>query len=148
MESVGEEVTVTKTESSKRWDILTSQRSGSSNILRSEMLYIFNRIFMTRFQLILPVADHNVTKNLMGHRIHVPGPQIYQINRQTNSFQNMCDMLYVKIDRLARKNTSKSAIFVCTNMGFLNLEGPLRETVYTRSTSGLPLKTWVYDCSN
>ena len=26
---------------------------------------------MTRFQLILPVADHNVTKNLTGHRMHV-----------------------------------------------------------------------------
>ena len=57
-------------------------------------------------------VSHNVTNNLTGHRIHLEGPQIYQINRQTNSFQNMCDMLYVKIDRLARKNTSKSAIFV------------------------------------
>ena len=35
--------------------------------------------------------------------MHVEGPQIYQINRQTNSFQNMCDMLKAKIDRLARK---------------------------------------------
>ena len=26
---------------------------------------------MTRFQLILPVADHNVTKNLTGHRMHI-----------------------------------------------------------------------------
>ena len=48
---------------------------------------------MTRFQLILPVADHNVMKNLMGQRMHVEGPQIYQINRQTSSFQNMCDLL-------------------------------------------------------
>ena len=58
---------------------------------------------MTRFQLIVLVADHNVTKNLTGHRMLVAGSQIYQINRQTNSFQNMCDMLWAKIDRLARK---------------------------------------------
>ena len=32
-------------------------------------------------------------KNLMGHRMHEEGPQIYQINRHTNNFQNMCDML-------------------------------------------------------
>ena len=29
----------------------------------------------TRFQLILPVANHNVTKNLTGHRLHVAGPR-------------------------------------------------------------------------
>ena len=109
----------------------------------------FNRdLVTTRFRLILPVHSHNVTKNLTGHRIHLEGPQIYQINRQTNSFQNMCDMLYVKINRLARKNTSKSAIFVCTNMVFLNSEGPGRETVDARSTSGLPLKNWGYDGAN
>ena len=56
-----------------------------------------------RFQLILPVANHNVKKNLTGHRMHVEGPQIYQMNCQINSFQNMCDMLFAKIDRLARK---------------------------------------------
>ena len=89
----------------------------------------FNRVLVTtRFRLILPVHSHNVTKNLTGHRIHLEGPQIYQINRQTNSFQNMCDMLYVKI--------------YCLCMGFLNSEGPGRETVDARPTSGLPLKTW------
>ena len=35
--------------------------------------------------------------------MHVAGPQIYQMNRQIYSFQNMCDMLSAKIDRLARK---------------------------------------------
>ena len=30
----------------------------------------------TRFQLILPVHSHNVTKNLTGHRMHVQDPQI------------------------------------------------------------------------
>ena len=58
---------------------------------------------MIRFQLILPVANHNVTKNLTGHRMHVEGPQIYQMNCQINSFQNMCDTLKAKINSLARK---------------------------------------------
>ena len=48
---------------------------------------------MTRFQLILPVHSQNVTKNLTAHRMHVAGPQINQIYRQTNSFQNMYGML-------------------------------------------------------
>ena len=48
---------------------------------------------MIRSQLILPVADHNVTKNLTGHRMHVEGPLKYQMNSQINSFQDACDML-------------------------------------------------------
>ena len=47
----------------------------------------------TRFQLILPVDSQNVTNNLTDHRMHVAGPQIYQINRQNNNFQNMYAML-------------------------------------------------------
>ena len=31
-------------------------------------------IVTTRFQLILPVDSHNVTKNLTGHRMHIEGP--------------------------------------------------------------------------
>ena len=59
---------------------------------------------------------------------HVEGPQMYQINSQTNSFQNMCDMLKITIDRLARKidslqkkKTSKPPILVDTNLGYLTL---------------------------
>ena len=68
---------------------------------------------MTRFQLILPVDSHNVTKNRTGHRMHVEGPQICQINRWNNSFQNMYDMLQVKVDRFARKTFSykKNSLF-------------------------------------
>ena len=51
------------------------------------------RMLKTWFQLILPVPNHNVTKNLRGHSMHIEGPQIYQMNRQNNSFQNMGDML-------------------------------------------------------
>ena len=76
--------------------------------------------------------------------MHVEGPQIYEMNRQTNNFQNICTMLQAKIDR----QVSKSPILVDTNLGYLTLEGPGRQTVDTRSTSGLPLKTWGYDGSN
>ena len=30
---------------------------------------------------LLPVDSHNVTKNQTGHRMHVEGPQMWQINR-------------------------------------------------------------------
>ena len=38
------------------------------------------------------------------------GPQVNQVDRQINSFQNMCDMLKAKIDRLARKIDSLQQI--------------------------------------
>ena len=47
---------------------------------------------MTRFQLILPVDSHNATKNRTDHRMHVEGPQICQIDRWNNSFQNVYGM--------------------------------------------------------
>ena len=62
---------------------------------------------------------------MTGHRMHIAGPQIYQIDRQNNSFQNMCGMLSEKIDCLARKinfvqkkNTSKAPILVDTDKKF------------------------------
>ena len=63
-------------------------------------------------------------------------------------------MLKAKIDRLARKidfvqkHTSKLAILVDTNLGYLTLEGPGRQTVDTTSTSGVLLKTLGYNASN
>ena len=83
---------------------------------------------MTRFQLILSVDSQNVAKSRTGHRMHVGGPQICQINRWNNSFQNMYGMLKTTIDRFARKidfvqkNTSKSAILMDTNLGNLTVE--------------------------
>ena len=47
---------------------------------KNGMLMLMVELINTRFQLILPVANHNVTKNLTGHRMHVAGPQIYQMN--------------------------------------------------------------------
>ena len=49
-------------------------------------------LYRTRFQLILPVDSQNLTKNRRDHRMHVEGPQICQINRWNNSFQNMYGM--------------------------------------------------------
>ena len=51
------------------------------------------------FQLILSVDSHNLT----GYKMHIAVPQICQINRWNNSFQNMYGMLKATIDRLARK---------------------------------------------
>ena len=102
---------------------------------------------MTWFQLILPVGK-------LGQRMHVEGRQIYQMNRHIYSFQNMCDMLQAKIDCLDRKiyfvqkNTSKSCFLVDTNLSYLTLEGPGRQTVDTRSTSGVALKTLGCNASN
>ena len=31
---------------------------------------------MSRFQLMMPVPNHDVTKNLTGHRMHIEGPKI------------------------------------------------------------------------
>ena len=36
------------------------------------------RIVMTRFQLVVPLLSHNVTKKLMGQRMQIEGPQIKQ----------------------------------------------------------------------
>ena len=64
--------------------------------------------------------------------MHVEGPQICQINRWKNSFQNMYGMnrlqLARKIDFVQKKHL-KMAIFVCTNLSYLTLEGPGRQTV-------------------
>ena len=58
---------------------------------------------------------YHKSENLTGHRMHVEGPQIYQMNRQ-----NMCDMLSAKIDCLARKinflqqkKTPKNCLLKC-----------------------------------
>ena len=49
---------------------------------------------------------------------------------------------------LGAEATSKTATFVCTNLSYLTLEGPGRQTVDTRSTSGVPLKSLGYNGSN
>ena len=41
----------------------------------------------------VPLQNHDVTKNMMGQRMHVEGPKIFWINRQIDSFQIMYDML-------------------------------------------------------
>ena len=72
---------------------------------------------------------------MTGHRMHKEGPQLCQINPQTNSFQNMYGMLKATIDHLSRKidfvqkNTSKLPILVDMNLGYLTLEGPGRQGV-------------------
>ena len=61
--------------------------------------------------------------------MHVECSLMYQMNRQINGFQNMCDMLYAKIDHLARKIDSckkqqlfsilrRACLFVCLSLSF------------------------------
>ena len=109
---------------------------------------------MTRFQLILPDQSQNVTKNRTDERMHVESIQICQINRWNNSFQNMYVMNRQKLtvwpgkSILCKKTPQKTAIFVCTNLSYLTFEGPERQTVDTRSTSGLALKPLGYYASS
>ena len=85
---------------------------------------------MTWFQLMVPVPNHAVTQNLTGRRMHVEGAQIYQMKRQTNSFQNMCDVLKAKIYPLARKihfvqkNHLKIAYFCVQKSGLPDFARP------------------------
>ena len=56
--------------------------------------------------------------------MHIEGPQICQINRWNNSFQNMYDMLEAKVDHLAektyfvKKKTPKTACLGGKESGF------------------------------
>ena len=109
---------------------------------------------MTRFQLKLPVESQTVTKNRTDHKMHVEGPQICQISRWNNSFQNMYGMyrqqltVWPEKSILCQKNTSFSPILVDKNLSYLTLEGPGRQTVDTRSISWVALKTLGYNASN
>ena len=63
--------------------------------------------------------------------MHIDGPQMYQMNRQIDSFQNMSDMLWAKIDSLARtinslqrKNITKFAYFGVHESGLPDFRRP------------------------
>ena len=109
---------------------------------------MFNFCHMKRFRLILPVDSQNVTKNLTGHRMHVAGPQIYQINRWNNSFQSMYGMNRQQLTVWPGKLISCTKKNTFSYFGYLTLEGPGCQTVDTRSTAGVVLKTLGYSASN
>ena len=84
--------------------------------------------------------------------MHIDGSQMYQMNHQINSFQNMSDMLWAKIDSLARKiyfvqKNPKTPKIIDNFSDMLTLEGAGRQT-NTRSTFRGPLKTLGYNGSN
>ena len=66
---------------------------GSEKSLCKVILDNSYLLYTSRFQLMVPLPNHDVIKNLTGHRIHEEGPQIFYINHQINSLQNMYDML-------------------------------------------------------
>ena len=88
------------------------------------------------------------------HTHLVKGPQISQTNRWNNSFQNMYIMNRQQLtvwpgkSIFCQKNTSFSPILVDTNLSYLTLEGPGRQTVDTRSTFGVALKSLGCNASN
>ena len=69
-------------------------------------------------------------ENLTGHRMHVKGHLDSNMDPR---------------DASASKNTSFSPILVDTNLSYLTLNGPERQTVDTRSTAGVPMKTLGYN---
>ena len=61
----------------------------------------------------------------------------------------MYDMLKTKVDRLAGKmDFVKQPVQADMNLGFLTLRGAVCQTIGTRSTCRLPLKTLGYNGSN
>ena len=42
---------------------------------------------LTRFQLMVPVPNHDVTKNLTGHRMHVEGPKYLKLTARSIAFR-------------------------------------------------------------
>ena len=104
------------------------------------------------FQLMMPIPNHVVTKNLTGHRMYVDGPQIsYPYN---NSFQEIGTCYLQKLTVWPRKivsskkNTSKLPIFVCANLGYPTLEGSGCPWHQAKPTSVVPLKSYGYNGSN
>jgi len=56
--------------------------------------------------------------------------------------------LFGQENQFVQKYTSKTAIFLYKNLSYLILEGSGRQTVNTRLTSAVSLKTLVYNASN
>ena len=85
-----------------------------SKLLSSQRLHHLHK-------LILPVQSQNVTKNRTDHRMHVEGPQICQINRWNNSFQNMYGMNRQQLTvwpgkSILCKKTPQKWLFLCARI--------------------------------
>ena len=107
---------------------------------------------MTRFQLILPVAYHNVTKKLTGCTERVP---IYtKLTIRPIAFRICVTCYRQKLTVWPGKSISckkhlKIGYLVDTNLDYLTLEGPGRQTVDT-DTDPVNFRPtpWGYDSSN
>ena len=66
--------------------------NSGSNLLRGSSAIRAGLLWFMWIQLMLPVYSQNITKNRTGHRMHVEGIQICQINGWNNSFQNNYSM--------------------------------------------------------
>ena len=119
--------------------VLLGQDDLSMTDYKIAVSFLFNSAkfyHRTRFQITLPVHSQNVIKNRTDHRMHVGGIQICQITGWNKSFQNMYSMNRQKLtirpgkSILCKKNTSKAAFFVCTNLNYWKLWGITLQTSY------------------
>ena len=58
---------------------------------------------MKTCELLATIEFDGVSKTLTHHRMHLKCSKTFQMNPSMHSFQNMCDMLYAKVNRLAGK---------------------------------------------
>ena len=101
-----------------------------------------NCVQKTRFQLTVPLPSQGVIKNLPDHRMHLEIRGYLKLTLKIIAFVNMHK---AKVELLARKNGLLSVARIWVSWFS---EGPGRQTVDTRSTFGVPLKSFGYDGSN
>ena len=99
--------------------------------------------YTTRFQLKVPLPKHVVTKKSDGSLDARRGSLNILIEPLQQQLSGNWNMLQAKIDRLATKicfvqKTPQDGL-LCTNLGYLTLEGSGRQTLDTGSTSVVPL---------
>ena len=107
---------------------------------------------MTRSQMMVSNLSHGAIKNLTDQRMHLEGPKISLINSYNQSFQEMSISFRRNLTVwqgklfLWRKNTTYC--FCRTNLDYLAVQGPVRQTVDIRSTYEVSLETLGYNGSN
>ena len=119
-----------------------------------EMLAHLKTIYRTtRCQILCSMRLQCVSKILTPRRMLKKSSLIAKINRWNNSFQNMYDMLKVKVDRFARKTFFSpkkhlKPFSAARNLGCLTLREAVCQTIGPRSTIRAPLESLGYNSSN
>ena len=101
----------------------------------------------TRFQTMVSNLSHSLMKNLTEHRMHLEGSKIPQMNLSNHSFQEMSlgeNWLFGQ-ENCFHEKTIQNCPFSLHKSGLHDFG---HKTFDTRSTSGYPLKTLVYNAPN